>query len=157
NVTLKFAEPTRFGVGQRVFNVVINGTPVLSNFDIYAQAGGAFIALDKSFPVSASGGTITVQFTSVLGDLPMVNGIAIQPGSGAPPSSSATVRVRSGGGSYTDVAGRVWAADNSYSDGAPWSTSAFISNTSTPVVYQTCRYGNFSYTFAVPNGSYAVT
>jgi len=76
-VTLKFAEITQFGVGRRVFNVLINGSPVLTNFDIYAQAGGGLIALDKVFPVTVTGGQITVQFSAAGADLPMVNAIQV--------------------------------------------------------------------------------
>jgi ABC-2 type transport system ATP-binding protein len=39
-VTLYFAETYWTAAGQRTFNVPINGTSVLSNFDIFATAGG---------------------------------------------------------------------------------------------------------------------
>jgi hypothetical protein len=79
NVILKFAEISRFAAGARQFNVAINGSPVLTNFDIFAQAGGAFIALDKSFPVTASGGQVVIQFSYGAADAPMVNAIDIEP------------------------------------------------------------------------------
>ena len=160
-VTLKFAEISRYAAGMRVFNVAINGSPVLSNFDIFAQAGGANIALDKSFTVNASNGSITVQFSNGTADLPLVSAIDIEPGtgSGTGPATlpTSSVRVSAGGGPYTDSMGRIWAADNSYSGGETYSTIAFIYRTPDPVLYQTCRYGNFSYTFPVPNGTYSVT
>jgi len=56
SVTLKFAELALWGAGQRQFNVAINGTQVLSNFDIFAQSGGIYTAVDRSFPVNVSGG-----------------------------------------------------------------------------------------------------
>ena len=155
-VTLKFAEPTRFGSGLRQFNVAINNVSVLSNFDIFAQAGGGNIAIDKSFPVSVSGGQIVLQFSQGAADLPLVDAIDVETGS-AGGGSGSSVRVRSGGGAYTDSAGHVWAADNSYNGGASWSTSAGIANTGSPALYQTCRYGDFSYNFPVANGSYSVT
>lgn len=65
-VNLKFAEIFMSTPGQRVFNVIINGTTVLPNFDIIAQAGAAFTALDKSFSVPVSTGTLTIQFTSIV-------------------------------------------------------------------------------------------
>ena len=49
SVTLKFAEPVWSAKGKRVFNVAINGTKVLSNFDIFAAAGAEFKAVDKTF------------------------------------------------------------------------------------------------------------
>ena len=63
-VTLKFAE-TYFtsgaASGQRVFNVAINGTTVLTNFDIKAAAGGANIAVDRTFTVTAGAGSNNLQ------------------------------------------------------------------------------------------------
>ena len=78
NVTLKFAEIYWTKTGQRVFNVAINGTPELSNFDIVATAGAPFTALDETFAVPVTNGTITIQFTKGSADLPKVSAIAIQ-------------------------------------------------------------------------------
>ena len=153
NVILKFAELSRFGTGLRQFNVAINSVAVLSNFDIYAAAGGGDKAIDKSFPVTVSTGWITIQFTSGAADLPLVNAIDIEPGS----ASQTERRVNSGGSSYTDGSGLLWLSDNSYSGGTAYITDAAIANTPTPELYQTARYGNFSYAFAVPDGSYNVT
>jgi beta-glucanase (GH16 family) len=63
-VRLHLAEVAFAAVGQRAFNVVINGTTVLSNFDIFAAAGGEFIANIQQFNVKAdTSGTITIAFT----------------------------------------------------------------------------------------------
>ena len=69
------------------------------------------------------------------------------------------VRVNSGGSNYTDTLGNVWAADNSFSGGAAFSTSAAITGTSDPTLYRTNRWSSssFSYSFPVPNGTYSVT
>ena len=82
NVVLKFAEVYWTGTGQREFNVGINGTQVLTNFDVVAAAGGAFKAIDKTFPVSATNGTITVQFSPGAADNPLVNAIQVLSASG---------------------------------------------------------------------------
>ena len=67
-------------------------------------------------------------------------------------------RIDSGGSvNYTDSLGNVWAVDNSFSGGNPFSTSATISGTSDPTLYRTNRWGTFSYSFPVPNGTYLVT
>ena len=78
-VVLKFAEVSQGGPGQRVFNVAINGVPVLSNFDIFARTGGQNIALDESFPVTVSNGRILIQFTNGWANSPMVNAIEVMP------------------------------------------------------------------------------
>jgi len=77
NVTLKFAEPVYNRAGGRQFNLAINGSPVLANFDVYAAAGAMFTAVDKTFPVTVTNGQITLSFTDGPADSPMVSGIQI--------------------------------------------------------------------------------
>jgi hypothetical protein len=156
-VKLKFAEVSMTGAGQRMFNVAINGAPVLVNFDIYAATGG-LTALDKPFAVPVTAGQIAIQFSKGAANSPMVNGIEIL-GSGqtSAPSSLALLRVNAGGGAYTDSQGISWGADTGYTGGAIWSVTNPIANTPSSALYQTCRYGSsFSYNFAVPNGTYTV-
>ena len=78
NVTLKFAEIYWTTTGQRIFNVSINGTQVLTNFDIVAAAGAPLTAIDKTFPVTVSNGTVTVQFILGSANYPKVSAIEIQ-------------------------------------------------------------------------------
>jgi glutamine amidotransferase PdxT len=75
-VNLKFAETYFTRSGQRVFNVAINGQPVLANFDIVAQAGAANRAVDKAITVPVTNGAITIQLTGVVDD-PQINAIEI--------------------------------------------------------------------------------
>jgi fibronectin type 3 domain-containing protein len=79
-VRLHFAEEYWTTAGSRIFNVLINGTQVLTNFDIFATAGGEYIAVIEPFTATASStGTITIQFVTVK-DNAQVNGIEILPG-----------------------------------------------------------------------------
>ena len=82
-VTLKFAETYSgdFATGDRVFNVAVNGTTVLSSLDVYSQAGGN-AADDKVINnVSPSGGVITIQFagTSSADTSAMVDALQVIP------------------------------------------------------------------------------
>jgi len=78
-VTLKFAEIFWTTAGRRVFNVAINGQPVLTNFDIFAAAGGEFKAVSEAFAATAdSNGDITINFNPGAIDNPLVNGIEIE-------------------------------------------------------------------------------
>jgi hypothetical protein len=90
-VRLHFAENWVSGVGQRVFNVSINGTQVLTNFDIIAAAGAEFKAIVKEFAVNAdSTGHITIGVTTVVGN-GRLNGIEIlAAGSATPATAPAT-------------------------------------------------------------------
>ena len=66
-------------------------------------------------------------------------------------------RVNAGGPSYTDALGNVWAADENFSGGSTIGQGTTISGTSDATLYDTQRYGTFSYSFNVPAGSYQVT
>jgi Malectin domain/Ricin-type beta-trefoil lectin domain/Putative Ig domain len=78
-VRLHFAEEYWATAGSRTFNVLINGTQVLTDFDIFATAGGEYIAVIEPFTATASStGTITIQFVTVK-DNAQVNGIEILP------------------------------------------------------------------------------
>jgi endo-1,4-beta-xylanase len=85
-VTLYFAETYLSGSGQRLFNVTINGTTALSNFDIYASAGGANRAIARSFATTAnSSGQVVIQFISGTQN-PKINGITVTAGGTQPTS-----------------------------------------------------------------------
>jgi subtilisin family serine protease len=76
-VTLKFAEIYFTMVGQRVFNVLINGQTVLSNLDIVASAGGSRVAFDRQFAVNVTNGQIVIQLVSVVQN-PKISAIEIK-------------------------------------------------------------------------------
>jgi glucuronoarabinoxylan endo-1,4-beta-xylanase len=144
-VTLYFVENYVTGAGQREFNVLINGTQVLTNYDVYAAAGGQFIAVQKSFTATAnSSGQIVIQFSSGAIQSPMVSGIALdQPSSGG----STPVYIDAGG-----AASGSWAADEDFSGGTAYTytnavTTSLLSGTVPPqTVLQSQRYGSFTYT-----------
>src|SRR5262249_21601204 len=63
-VRLHFAELFFNATGVRRFNVNVQGTRVLSNFDIYGQAGKASL-ITKSFNTTVTTGTLIVSFGKV--------------------------------------------------------------------------------------------
>jgi uncharacterized repeat protein (TIGR02543 family) len=76
-VRLHFAELYQTATGKRKFNVAINSTTVLSNFDIYATAGGNYRAIEREFIATAnSSGQIVIVFTTVT-DNATIEGIEI--------------------------------------------------------------------------------
>jgi hypothetical protein len=79
SVILKFAEIVHATPGRRKFNVSINGDRVLSDFDVFAAAGGALITIDRSFAVTVTNGSIDLDFNGGPIDLPLLNGIEIIP------------------------------------------------------------------------------
>jgi hypothetical protein len=78
-VTLLFEESFWTAAGQRRFNVVINGATVLTQFDIFATAGGANRAIARTFNTTANGsGQVVIQFAKGGGpDNPKICGIAV--------------------------------------------------------------------------------
>ena len=76
-VRLHFAELYWTATGKRKFNVAINGTTVLSNFDIYAATGARYKAIVREFAATAnSSGQIVIKFTNVT-DNATIEGIQI--------------------------------------------------------------------------------
>jgi len=77
-VRLHFAETFFKTTGSRTFNVSINGTTVLTNFDIVAAAGTINKAVIEQFtPPASSTGDYVITFTSVINQS-LVSGIEIQ-------------------------------------------------------------------------------
>ena len=78
SVTLYFVEHFWSAAGKRLFNVIINGNQVLTDFDIFADAGGQYIAVQHTYTTTASSsGEVVVQFVSGV-DSPIVNGIVVK-------------------------------------------------------------------------------
>jgi endo-1,4-beta-xylanase len=78
-VTLYFEESFWTAAGQRTFAVAINGTTVLSAFDIFAAAGGANRAIARTFTTTANAsGQVVIQFSHGGGpDNPKICGITV--------------------------------------------------------------------------------
>ena len=64
-VKLSLAEIYWSDVGQRVFNVLINGTTVLDSFDILAYVA-PMTALDLFFPVMVTNGEVVIEFVTLV-------------------------------------------------------------------------------------------
>ena len=78
-VRLHFADYYWTAPGQRTFNVSINGTQVLSNFDIIAAAGAPNRAnIQQFYTIPDNNGQATIQFTTIINNA-QVNGIEMIP------------------------------------------------------------------------------
>lgn len=162
-VRLHFAESYWTTKGSRVFNVVINGSQVLSNFDILGTAGAQNKAVVEEFNIpSNSNGRVTIQFNTVK-DNAQVNGIEINPStssaspspssspsasasSSPPPPPPATLQINSGGPAVSP-----FVADEDFNGGATAVVGntidlSGVTNPAPMAVYQSNRYGNFTYT-----------
>src|SRR6185369_8651064 len=77
-VRLHFAEIVYTAAGQRLFNVALNGTPVLTGFDIFAAAGAANRAVVRAFTTpTTSTGQMTIALTAGAAGQPAIAGIEV--------------------------------------------------------------------------------
>lgn len=149
-VTLYFAEEYWSTAGSRIFDVSIDGSQVLTNFDIVGAAGGNYTAVQQSFTTTADPtGTITIVLTSVK-DNALVNAIAITGSGGA---SGPTVPAAPDGLTATPGNGQVQLAWNSVTNAASYNLyRAIASGAEGSTPYKTGLAGT-SYTDAnVTNG-----
>jgi hypothetical protein len=156
-VRLHFAEEYWTAAGKRIFDVGLNGTQVLTNFDIFATAGGEYKAVVEQFSATASSsGAIAIQFTSVT-DNAQINGIEILGGSSPTPTPTPTLTptpTPGSGGVQINAGGPAaspFVADTDFAGGTAVSVTNTIStsgvtNPAPQAVYQSNRYGNFTYT-----------
>ncbi len=97
-VTLKMMEDWAVAAGQRKFDVRIEGTTVLTAFDIFASCG-AFTACDRTFTATVGDGQLNVAFNMNGGaNYATVSAIAVTGGSGGggdttPPSAPGNLQV----------------------------------------------------------------
>jgi fibronectin type 3 domain-containing protein len=144
---LHFAETYWNQAGSRVFNILVNGNVVQSNLDIFASAGGKDVAISIDYPVTAVNGQIGITFQTV-SDNALVSGLELlNPATAAPPVTD-VYQVDAG----SAVPNGAFSADNSFSGGSTSQTNSVITttgvtNAAPASVYQSNRFGTFSYTF----------
>lgn len=76
NVTLYFTEPDDISVGERCFDIFLQGDKVLENFDIAKETGGSGRVLRKEFAGVRVNGTLQIEFTGSA-MAPVISGIEI--------------------------------------------------------------------------------
>jgi poly(3-hydroxybutyrate) depolymerase len=87
SVTLYFVESYVTGPGERVFDVTINGTTVLSDFDIFEIAGGENIAVSRTFGTTADAdGNVVIAFSAGIQE-PKINAFTVL-GAGTTPAAA---------------------------------------------------------------------
>lgn len=91
-VTLRFVEPNKTAAGQRVFSITANGTPLVTNLDLFAVAPvpGALTPYTVSFPVVITGSSLQLVFTPSVGNA-VVSGIQVDSMDAPPPPASSSL------------------------------------------------------------------
>lgn len=140
------------GEAMRVFDVSANDRKLLEYFDIYRDAGGARIADEKVFNDVTAGadGMLHLRFVARSSEA-IVNGIEISPSS---PHRMCPIRLTTRNVPYASPNGTLWQPDRYYSSGRTHSLLQSVAGTDDPGLYSSERFGNFSYTFPVAQGTY---
>lgn len=142
------------GENSRVFDVRLNGRPLLSQFDIVSDAGPntADIRVFRDASPDADG-FLRLDFNGSLG-LPMINAIEIVPG---PAHRLRPIRMVAQNSFFVDKEGNLWMPDSYFSSGRLAADKVVVEGTPEPGLYSGERYGNFSYALPVEDGAYKMT
>ena len=144
------------GEGSRIMTVTANGNPLLTDFDVVADAAGARTADVKVFSdlAPAEDGVLHLSFSSVKGGGGMLSGIELLPGSRG---QLRPVRIVTRDVPYYSDDSHWWSADTYFKGGQFAATEEAAAGTDDPELYTTERWGNFSYAIPVTPGRYVVT
>jgi Malectin domain len=158
---LYFAE-TLYGEGNaggggetsRLFDILINGKPILRDFDVIGEVGptAADIRAFKDI-MPAADGKLHLKFEKDTNPA-FVNAIEITPGT---PGSLRPIRIVSRDREYTDKEGRAWEPDRYVSGGQLMVRTQPVETTGDPELFRGERFGNLHYAIPVAPGRYAVT
>ncbi len=149
------------GEGQRLFRVSANGNPILTAFDVVADAAGSNIADERVFRniSPAADGFLHLSF-SPRRSTAMISGIEVLP---VVAGKAKPVRIRAGWtSSWRDSTTQEWQADSYFLGGnalVRTTNPAQESNSIAPdmALYGSERWGHFSYAVPVAEGRYRVT
>lgn len=141
--------------GNRIMGVSANGKTLLSAFDVAADAGASRTADVKVFPdVSpASDGHLHLEFAGEQGKQATISAIEIVPGQ---KGHIRPVRVLPRQTPYYSNDSLWWSPDNYFEGGQLQTYAAPVSGTDDQELYESERWGNFSYAIPVAPGKYAV-
>jgi hypothetical protein len=144
------------GEGDRIMTVRANGKTLLSGFDVVADAGASRTADVKVFPdiSPANDGQLHLEFEGDSGKQAAVSAIEIVPGQ---KGHMRPARILARQTPYYSNDSQWWSPD-AYFEGGQLATYATpVSGTDDQELYDTERWGNFSYAVPVAPGRYTVT
>jgi len=143
------------GETSRIFNVFANDRLILESFDVFSDAAGCGKIDEKVFTdVSpAQDGRLHLSFHS-LKDKPIINGLEILPGIAG---RMRPVRITTRTSGYLSSDQQLWEPDRYFQGGRNVVRLHPVEGTRDPELYQSERYGNFTYTIPVAQGRYRLT
>ncbi|WP_167608036.1 endo-1,4-beta-xylanase [Maribellus sediminis] len=109
-ITLKFAEIYASATNARLFDVFVEGSLFLNDYDIFAEAGGKNIAVDTSITVLANDGYINIELNASK-DNAAIKGIVVDEVGGGN-----VIRINCGGSAITTSSGNSYVNESGYFD-----------------------------------------
>jgi hypothetical protein len=151
-----YGENNQAGGGEacRIFEVTANGSTILSQFDVTADAGESTSDIRAFKDITpAADGKLHLRFMPHTGQA-MVSAIEITPGTRG---RLRPIRLVSRDHPYTDKQGRTWSADAWSRGGQLVMRPQAVAGLPDPDLLHGERYGNLVYVIAAPPGRYGVT
>jgi hypothetical protein len=141
------------GENVRMFDVLLNGSTLLRQFDVIADAGPntADVRVFKDIHPS-SDGCLHLAFKKGT-DTPFLNAIEIVPGI---PHQMHPIRIVAQDAMVTDRSGNTWSPDNYFQGGRSLARQGVVGGPLDPQIYARERYGNFTYAIPVADGHYTL-
>ncbi len=151
-----FGETSRAGFGgesSRIFDVLINGKPLINFLDVVAEAGAstANIKMFKDI-VPAPDGALHLSFSSH-SYIPFLNALEISPGI---PGKMQRIRMVAQSHGYIDKSGHYWEPDHYGFGGQLVKPTDEATEVPDPGIYTGGRFGNLTYVIPVPPGRYGL-
>jgi len=141
------------GEGSRIMTISVNGKTSLSDFDVVADAGGSRTADEKVLvDVSPAGdGLLHLRLSSLHGGRGMLSAIEIVPGVHG---RIRPLRIAMRDSSYYSDDSRWWGPDEYFKGGQLAVRGGSVAGADDPELYESERWGNFSYAIPVAPGRY---
>jgi len=143
------------GEGSRLMAVRCNGKTLLNWFDIVADAGASLTADVKVFPdqAPAADGQMHLEFEGQDGKQATLSAIEILPGIRG---QMRPVRLLARQSPYYSNDSHWWSPDNYFEGGQMATYATPVTGTDDPELYETERWGNFTYSIPVSPGKYSL-
>jgi Malectin domain len=139
------------GETSRMFDVLLSGKPLLSQFDILGDVGRSETADERVFTNihPSSDGKLHLRFVREI-DYPLVSAIELVP---CLQGKMRPVRIIASDNTYTDRNGNIWLPDRYFEGGRLATDKVSIKGSPDPDLYLSQRFGYFSYSIPVAAGS----
>jgi hypothetical protein len=143
------------GEGSRIMTVRANGKTLLNWFDVVADAGASRTADVKIFPdvAPAADGQLHLEFEGQDGKQAILSAIEILPGVHG---HIRPVRLLARQTPYYSNDSHWWSPDSYFQGGQLATYSTPVNGTDDPELFETERWGNFTYAIPVAPGKYSV-